>query len=1189
MKKFRGLVAFVAAVLVGGVTFAQSRKIEVWDFGGVPLSGANNNLTISKIDAIETLPAGGRFNAAGEVSFGNLTLNFVNNDRMYFESNKGKSAGNQGYVSLDFGDGYISNGIYYANGTGGEGRRYMLLNGVKAGDIVTFYAGTSNTSSKNVHFAHVEMRDVKDENIGTVKKQLVKTGLQDEAAPIVQASQANPGRYSYIATADGSYKIYTDPDAGKPVYYRLVHIPGVAISGNLASLPKENAGIKFVCRENGVEIPGKISGSSYSANLAPGFSYTTVLTGIKGYGIDTGKMVDLTKADGGASKTIAMTVVESKTFKVSGELKGFDSKYDVSKLYVVMNPPKNSVSQPVECATSSEGGKLTYSGEIEPDVKYTATLKGANDYSITSDNVYEGTKAFEKDLQVKSKPVYEIKGAFTVVDGKTPALEIPASVKFVNMEDKYEYEGAISGGNYTASLRDGNYEVKSETKNFKTTNHIVVTGKSVSKNINFVAKKADTTEIPLKKDIYVGGSKGEYKTVQEAVNAAAKMNPKEEKDRITIHIAPGVYREQITVVTPYLTFKNDTPAKEVKLTWYYGIGYKYYSSGISGFYDPDLAHDKFSKNGAARWGVSTYIKPTATAFHAEGITFEASFNKYVTEEEIADGVEPDGSLPFTRRINSDVTSKKATERATALCSEADHNEFKNCRMIGSQDTFYTAGGTQYLVNCYIEGQTDFIFGDGDAIFDKCEIRWCGYSSGASSGYITAARNPKKNGYLFSNCIVSGNAKMKVEPGFFGRPWGQGAKVAFIDTVFTNANLLNGVAWTSMSGNTPEKAGFREFNSTCGGAGLDLLERYPPSTMLKSKDGYSVKDFLGDWIPAYYDEKMANDTKFAASVLARNAEEAKKASGKITVFLAGDSTVKDYTEFGMWTGGKALNEGSWGEYLQNFFDKDAVEIQNYAEGGRSTRNFINEGKLDKIAAKIKKGDYLFIQFGHNDANTKDKDRSVPLGTPDKKGIYPVTEGKKSATSPANVAKDGKESYTADCGGTYKWFLKQYIDVARRAGATPVLVTPVSRLYFEADGKIRPHHDADDATEKKNAYCDAVRQLAKQEKVLLIDGFEITKAFYEKAFKEGGSAEAVRPMMVKGDSTHNSKVGGFILAGLFAKEIKSKVKGISKALKKPMNVLGLETNGFVEFMVDGSGNVTAENELMKKYVQATVDAF
>ena len=119
---------------------------------------------------------------------------------------------------------------------------------------------------------------------------------------------------------------------------------------------------------------------------------------------------------------------------------------------------------------------------------------------------------------------------------------------------------------------------------------------------------------------------------------------------------------------------------------------------------------------------------------------------------------------------------------------------------------------------------------------------------------------------------------------------------------------------------------------------------------------------------------------------------------VNIFLAGDSTVKDYSANGMYMSGKAQAEGSWGEYLQSFFDDSKVKVVNYANGGRSSRNFINEGSLDKIAENIKAGDYLFIQFGHNDCSNQSgylEDRYVPLGTPDESGIYPTTAGTKVA--------------------------------------------------------------------------------------------------------------------------------------------------------------------------------------------------
>lgn len=86
------------------------------------------------------------------------------------------------------------------------------------------------------------------------------------------------------------------------------------------------------------------------------------------------------------------------------------------------------------------------------------------------------------------------------------------------------------------------------------------------------------------------------------------MNPSDESERITVHIAPGVYREQVLVDTPYVTFINDEPEKEVLLTWYYGIGYEYYSIGADGYYSEAAAYDKFEKNTAQKWGAAVLYK-----------------------------------------------------------------------------------------------------------------------------------------------------------------------------------------------------------------------------------------------------------------------------------------------------------------------------------------------------------------------------------------------------------------------------------------------------------------------------------------------------------------------------------------------------------------------------------------------------
>ena len=276
-------------------------------------------------------------------------------------------------------------------------------------------------------------------------------------------------------------------------------------------------------------------------------------------------------------------------------------------------------------------------------------------------------------------------------------------------------------------------------------------------------------------DLYVGysGKSNNFSTVQEAVNKAASINPTSESARVTIHIAPGTYREQVLINTPYITFVNDEPSKgDVLITFYYGIGYKYYSVNTSknnGTYDASYASAKSQKNTPYRWGATVWLQSKAQYFKAQNIIFENSFNRYITKEEIADGVELVGdtsvsSISQVRTSSTDVQTKAATERAAAFAADAGYCEFLGCQFLSSQDTLYTGASPQYYKNCLIEGQTDYIFGDSSAVFDACELRWKGYSANAAGGYITAARDDSNDdtGYLFSNCNITKNSALTVK-------------------------------------------------------------------------------------------------------------------------------------------------------------------------------------------------------------------------------------------------------------------------------------------------------------------------------------------------------------------------------------------------------------------------------------------
>ena len=179
-------------------------------------------------------------------------------------------------------------------------------------------------------------------------------------------------------------------------------------------------------------------------------------------------------------------------------------------------------------------------------------------------------------------------------------------------------------------------------------------------------------------------------------------------------------------------------------------------------------------------------------------------------------------------------------------------------------------------------------------------------------------------------------------------------------------------------------------------------------------------------------------------------EIERIDDAITVFLCGNSTVVDQD-----------NEpwGSWGQMIPAFFN-DKVCIANYAESGESSNTFIAAKRLKKALTFMKPGDYIFVEFGHNDEKQKGNDK-----------------------------------------GPYKHFtksLKQYIDEARKRGAHPVLVTPTQRRHFDEKGVLKHTH---------GEYPQAVKDLAKKEGVPVIDLTEMTTYLYYALGVEGSKKALV----------------------------------------------------------------------------------
>ncbi|TLM79865.1 rhamnogalacturonan acetylesterase [Microbulbifer harenosus] len=225
-----------------------------------------------------------------------------------------------------------------------------------------------------------------------------------------------------------------------------------------------------------------------------------------------------------------------------------------------------------------------------------------------------------------------------------------------------------------------------------------------------------------------------------------------------------------------------------------------------------------------------------------------------------------------------------------------------------------------------------------------------------------------------------------------------------------------------------------------------------------------------------------------------------ADSETTVFMAGDSTmaikeIKDYPETG------------WGVPFAVFFE-DSVKVDNRAMNGRSTRTFIEEGRWAGIMDELKAGDYVIIQFGHNDESESKKDRYT---TPEQ----------------------------------YKINLSRFINDVRKAKAEPILMSPITRRYFEGEHKIKHTHP----------YAPLVREVAAEEKVEFIDMEVVTREYFQamgdrdSALRFMHIAPDLHPNYPVGvrDDTHLNNLGAREVAQLVLAELRKREHPLAKRLR------------------------------------------
>ena len=231
----------------------------------------------------------------------------------------------------------------------------------------------------------------------------------------------------------------------------------------------------------------------------------------------------------------------------------------------------------------------------------------------------------------------------------------------------------------------------------------------------------------------------------------------------------------------------------------------------------------------------------------------------------------------------------------------------------------------------------------------------------------------------------------------------------------------------------------------------------------------------------------------ATVQPAREQTAPVGSGVIsTLYVIGDSTAAAYPH-------ERYPLTGWAQVLPYYFDTSRIHLEDRARSGRSSKSYWDEGAWTPIREALQPGDFVFIQFGHNDEK-----------------------------------KDDPNRYT-DPATTYPEYLKRYVDDTRAAGAQPVLLTPVNRNAWTSPRELKDSH---------GAYPAAVRSLARREGVPLIDLHALTRRYYERL----GPMRAARLFMNlkpgqypnypggKKDNTHLQDRGAYAISALAVQAIR-----------------------------------------------------
>ncbi len=415
-------------------------------------------------------------------------------------------------------------------------------------------------------------------------------------------------------------------------------------------------------------------------------------------------------------------------------------------------------------------------------------------------------------------------------------------------------------------------------------------------------------------------------------------------------------------------------------------------------------------------------------------------------------------------------------QAVAVAVHGDRVLFRNCRFQGHQDTVFLNRGRHYFTGCSIEGTTDFVFGGATAWFEGCDLH------ALASSFVTAASTPPESAYGF----VFHRSRVRVAEGeqvYLGRPWRDHAA-----TIFLESELGAGIhpaGWHNWDRPWSESTSrFFEFHNT--GPGADRTARVPWSRELTAAEAERITPVavLGGWDPT-----RAAPVPFDPPQVERPAAVPPPARGP-TLFLVGDSTMADKPDL-------AHPERGWGQLFRELV-LPPLRVENRAVNGRSTKSFRDEGRWNAILEALTPGDWVLIQFGHNDEKVADPTRF---------------------TEPE---------------GAFRANLESFVRETRARGGHPILATPMVRRRFDKHGVFVDSH---------GEYPRVVREVAATEGVPLLEMEDATRVLVRSSGVEGSKSlflhfePGEHPQLPAGlhDDTHLSELGARRIAALAAREM------------------------------------------------------